>query len=431
MTYAQTLTWLDTVGTLGSRLGLERIRILLNRLGDPQKKLTFVHVAGTNGKGTVCACLAEVLHQAGYRTGCFTSPHLLRINERFQCGGQEISDEDFAAAADQVRAVCQKMEDQPTQFEVLTAMAFVYFAAAGCDLVLLEVGLGGRLDSTNVIDVPAVAVITKLGLDHMKELGDTLPAITMEKAGIIKPGGRVVVDGSNDSVLPLLQQVCIQRHCALTVSQPEQVSVTQISLQGITFDYGPWTGLTLPLAGTYQPENAAVVLETLQVLVEMGYRIPRETIRTGLAQVNWPGRFQVLSHSPAVILDGAHNQDGLAATVESLRTYFPDRPIRFILGILADKNVSEMLRLVAPLAQDIAIITPPSDRAMDGDTLAAQLRQICQAPVTVFPTIREAAAAVLGTAVPEDVICATGSLYAVGENWLALRAALADWEGKQ
>lgn len=211
MTYSEALDWLEQVGRGGSRLGLDRVRDYLTRLGAPQDQIPMIHVAGTNGKGSVSACLSAILTQADYRVGLYTSPHLDRFNERFRIRGEEISDAAFADLVSQGRAVWETMEDKPTEFEVITALAFLYFAQSACDLVVLEVGLGGRLDATNVIPTPLAAVITKLGLDHTAELGDTLAQIAYEKAGIVKPGGWVVLDGRNTEVLEQLQQLCRER----------------------------------------------------------------------------------------------------------------------------------------------------------------------------------------------------------------------------
>ena len=215
MTYSEALDWLEQVGRGGSRLGLDRVKAYLTKLGAPQDQIPMIHVAGTNGKGSVSACLSAILTQAGYRVGMYTSPHLDRFNERFRIRGEEISNEAFADLVSQGRAVWETMEDKPTEFEVITALAFLYFAQSACDLVVLEVGLGGRLDATNVIPTPLAAVITRLGLDHTAELGDTLARIAYEKAGIIKPGGRVVLDGRNTEVLAQLQQLCRERGCSV------------------------------------------------------------------------------------------------------------------------------------------------------------------------------------------------------------------------
>ena len=318
MTYSEALDWLEQVGRGGSRLGLDRVRAYLTRLGAPQDQIPMIHVAGTNGKGSVSACLSAILTQAGYRVGLYTSPHLDRFNERFRIRGEEISDAAFADLVGQGRAVWETMEDKPTEFEVITALAFLYFAQSACDLVVLEVGLGGRLDATNVIPTPLAAVITKLGLDHTAELGDTLAQIAYEKAGIVKPGGRVVLDGRNTEVLEQLQQLCRERTCSTAITRPDQLTVSRQDITGSTFSYGPWRDLRLTLAGSYQPGNAALALETVEMLRAQGWSVSDDAVRAGLAAVRWPGRFELLCQDPIFLLDGAHNPDGVRAAVESL-----------------------------------------------------------------------------------------------------------------
>ena len=399
MTYSEALDWLEQVGRGGSRLGLDRVRDYLTRLGAPQDQIPMIHVAGTNGKGSVSACLSAILTQAGYRVGLYTSPHLDRFNERFRIRGEEISDAAFADLVSQGRAVWETMEDKPTEFEVITALAFLYFAQSACDLVVLEVGLGGRLDATNVIPTPLAAVITKLGLDHTAELGDTLAQIAYEKAGIVKPGGRVVLDGRNTEVLEQLRQLCRERACSAAVTRPDQLTVSRQDITGSTFSYGPWRDLRLTLAGSYQPGNAALALETVEVL------------RAGLAAVRWPGRFELLCQDPIFLLDGAHNPDGVRAAVESLSACFPGQKLRLLVGFLADKDIPGMVAQLAPLAQELLVITPPSPRAMEEEDLVKTLARTFPAPVKGFASIRAAVDYAFATARPGERFCALGSLY--------------------
>ena len=411
MTYSEALDWLEQVGRGGSRLGLDRVRDYLTRLGAPQDQIPMIHVAGTNGKGSVSACLSAILTQAGYRVGLYTSPHLDRFNERFRIRGEEISDAAFADLVSQGRAVWETMEDKPTEFEVITALAFLYFAQSACDLVVLEVGLGGRLDATNVIPTPLAAVITKLGLDHTAELGDTLAQIAYEKAGIVKPGGRVVLDGRNTEVLEQLRQLCRERACSAAVTRPDQLTVSRQDITGSTFSYGPWRDLRLTLAGSYQPGNAALALETVEVL------------RAGLAAVRWPGRFELLCQDPIFLLDGAHNPDGVRAAVESLSACFPGQKLRLLVGFLADKDIPGMVAQLAPLAQELLVITPPSPRAMEEEDLVKTLARTFPAPVKGFASIRAAVDYAFATARPGERFCALGSLYSAGTIRQAVQAA--------
>lgn len=423
MTYPEALDWLEQVGRGGSRLGLDRVKAYLAKLGDPQDQIPMIHVAGTNGKGSVSACLSAILTRAGYRVGMYTSPHLDRFNERFRIRGEEISDADFAALVSQGRAVWETMEDKPTEFEVITALAFLYFAQSACDLVVLEVGLGGRLDATNVIPTPLVAVIAKLGLDHTAELGDTLAQIAYEKAGILKSGSRAVLDGRNTEVLAQLQAICRERACALTVTRPDRLTIARQEITGSTFSYGPWQDLRLALAGSYQPGNAAIALETVEVLRAQGWAIPDDAVRAGLATVRWPARFELLCEDPVFLLDGAHNPDGVHAAVESLSACFPGQKLRLLVGFLADKDIPGMVAQLAPLAQELLVITPPSPRAMDEEDLVQTLARTFPAPVRGFASIQAAVDYAFATAKPGERFCALGSLYSAGTVRQAVRAA--------
>lgn len=317
------------------------------------------------------------------------------------------------------------MEDKPTEFEVITALAFLYFAQSACDLVVLEVGLGGRLDATNVIPTPLAAVITKLGLDHTAELGDTLAQIAYEKAGIIKPGGWVVLDGRNTEVLEQLQQLCRERNCSAAMTRPARLIVSHQDITGSTISYGPWKDLRLTLAGSYQPGNAALALETVKVLRAQGWQIPDEAVRAGLAAVRWPGRFELLCQDPVFLLDGAHNPDGVHAAVESLLACFPGQKLRLLVGFLADKDIPGMVAQLAPLAQELLVITPPSPRAMGEEDLVKTLAQTFPAPVKGFASIRAAVDYAFATAQPGERFCALGSLYSAGTIRQAVRAARA------
>lgn len=415
MTYNEAIEWMDSRHWSGTGKGIVRSQELLERLGNPQDKLKFVHVAGTNGKGSVCACLSKILTAAGYQVGLFVSPHLKHFNDRIYFNGTEIGDEDFARLASRIRTQAEVMKDAPTVFEIMTAMGMLYFAEKQCDLVMLEVGMGGRLDSTNVIRTPEAAVITSIGLDHTKELGDTLEKIAGEKGGIIKTGGTVIVDGSNTAVMPVFEKICQKTGALLVTSAPEQIRNVVLSPAGEVFDYKDLKELHLSLTGVYQMNNAAVVIETLRVLEQKGYRIGEAALRKGLSEVYWPGRFERLHEQPTFLVDGSHNPDGIRALLKSLRSYFPDKKIRFLLGILSTKDVSTMLQLIEPLAEEIGVIMPPSEKAMDNERMAQQISRECAVRTTAFDSIEEGVRSMIENAEKEDVICATGSLYSIEE----------------
>lgn len=414
MTEEEAIAYIHSHGWEAHAPGLDRIRELLRRLGDPQKSLRFIHVAGTNGKGSVCACLASVLEAAGYRVGLNTSPHLERFHERIRVNGEEISDEDLGAVTDRVRPAAEDMPEHPTEFELITAAAFLYFLEKRCDVVVLETGLGGALDASNVIGTPELAVLTAMGMDHAALLGPALRDIAAAKAGIIKPGGAVVSRGGCPEADEVFRWTCRKQGASLTELDLSRLTVRRLDLEGAVFDFAPWEGLAVPLAGAYQAENAALALTALEALRKKGWHIPDEALRRGLAAVRWPGRFEVLGRNPVFLLDGAHNAHGMRAAAESLRALFPGRRLTFLLGILADKDAGEMLDLLAPLAERVFVLRPDSPRAMDPAALCGLLagREVEARPCASVEAGLEAA---LAETDRDGVICALGSLYLCGE----------------
>jgi dihydrofolate synthase/folylpolyglutamate synthase len=413
MTLAQALDFIHRTDWKGSRLGLDRMRTLMHTLGDPQQELKFLHVAGTNGKGSTAAMLASILTAAGYKTGLYTSPHLWRINERFSIDGTEISDEALCKAAEQVAQAAAAMDDRPTEFEILTATAFVYFCAQQCDYVVLEVGLGGRLDATNIIGVPAVAVLCNIGLEHTQILGDTLEKIAAEKAGIIKYSGEVVAYRAGDEVESVYRRICQDRHAVLHPARFEQLHLRSASLDGQVFDWPGLPALHLALPGTHQLCNAAVALEAVAVLRGRGVRIGDNAIRQGLSSVRWPGRFEVLSRRPLFIADGAHNPQCIRALADNLAHLLPDTPVVFLLGMLADKDYRQMLQMLIPYAKAFVCLTPDSDRAKPATELAQLLHHMGQSAVACDDVPTGIATAIsLAGALP---VVACGSLYLLGD----------------
>ena len=376
MDYQEALAYIHAVHWQGHKPGLDRTRALLAALGDPHKRLRFVHVAGTNGKGSTAAMLDSCLRCAGYRVGLFTSPYINRFNERIQVDGVPIPDGDLVRLVEQVRPAASAMADVPTEFELITALGMLYFAQERCDIVVLEVGLGGALDSTNVIDPPACAVITALGMDHVKELGPTLADIAAAKAGIIKPGSPVVSYGGAPEADRVIADAAAACGAPLTVADFARLTLRGAGLEGQTFDYDGLTGLTLPLRARSQPGNAAGAVEALRALRARGWQIPDSAIRQGLAQVRWPGRFELLRRDPPFLLDGSHNAHGMRATADSLRALFPGEKFVFLVSIMADKDADEMLRLLLPLAKGFVTVTAPSPRAIPASELAARLEAL-------------------------------------------------------
>ena len=393
---------------VGQQPGLDRIRRLLGRLGNPQEKLKFVHIAGSNGKGSTAAMLASVLSAAGLKTGLYTSPHLWRFNERFQVDGVPISDEELAELTVQV---LDQAEDE-TEFELMTAIGMLHFLRSKCDLVVLETGLGGRLDSTNVIPAPEAALITHIGLEHTELLGDTVEKIAEEKAGIIKPGCGVVLYEQGYSIYSLFEYLCHSLHSGLRLTV--EPVVLSAGLEGQTFTYRDKGPYHISLLGEYQVHNAAVVLDTVEVLRRRGWNIPEDAVVQGLDRARWPGRMELVRRAPDVILDGGHNPQCMEALARALGELYPEKKLVFLTGVLADKNWSAMVGELLPLAKEFVAITPDSPRAMPARDLAEYMENQGVKAVSC-ETVQEGVDRAMEAAGPEGAVCVCGSLYIIGE----------------
>lgn len=420
-TIEETLKYLQFDNWEQSPPGLARSYELLGLLGDPQKKLKFVHIAGTNGKGSTAAMLASVLQSAGYRTGLYTSPHLIRFHERMRVNGEEIDDASLITLTNTVRAAAERMSETPTGFEIMTAIAMLYFAAQKCDIVVLEVGLGGRMDSTNVIPAPEVCVVTNIGLEHTAILGDTVEKIAGEKCGIIKRGAHAVLFGQTAGVEAVARAKCAQEGVPLTVTDQTALVRISSSLDGQDFCYRGAGPFHLRLLGEYQLLNALTVIDVCRALRERGWAVPDESIDRGLSTARWPGRLELLRRCPDFIVDGAHNPQCADALMDSLETLYRGKKIIFLTGVLADKDWQQMLRRALPLAKAFVVITPPSARALDENELAAWLTAQGIAAIPAADT-DDGVARALAMANADDAICSWGSLYFTGE----VRRALAE-----
>ena len=413
MDYQEALAYIDGVAWFGSRPGLSRVTELLHRLGDPQNRLKFVHIAGTNGKGSCAAVLASVLKTAGYKTGLFTSPYLFRFNERMQINGREIDNDILADVVTRVSIPAEIMEDHPTEFELMTAAAMLWYAEEGCDIVVLEVGLGGRFDATNVISRPEVSVIMNIGLDHTKILGDTVEKIAAEKAGIIKAGCPCVLYQQSDSVTQVIRQRCGEVGAELHIADFSAIKTEFDSLEGQVFTY-KGEAYAIPLLGAHQLKNAAVVIETAETLRRRGWKLPHEDVEHGLYAVSWPARFEVVSDGPCFVVDGGHNPQCAQTVAENLKKYFPGCRRVLLIGVLADKDYRSLADILAPEADEFVCVTPNSDRALPAEELAQVLRPYGK-PVTVCESIKEGVSAAIDAAGQDGMVCAVGSLYMVGE----------------
>lgn len=419
MNCEQALDYIHHVAWRGSKLGLSRTNELLSRIGNPHRLLKFVHIAGTNGKGSTAAMLSSILTKAGYKTGLYISPFINRFNERMQIDGVPIADGDLAEIASFIRPYADAMADHPTEFELITAIAFEYFRRRSVDIVVLEVGMGGELDSTNVIDTPELAVIANIGLDHTRELGPTIPDIARAKAGIIKPGGDVLIYDCNAEADAVFEQACRERGAHLTLTDHGRISGEKLALDSLRFTFAPYGELKCGLVGTYQTHNAAVAITAIELLRKKGWTVSDDALKKGLAFVRWPARFEVLKKEPIFIADGAHNPQGVSAAVESLKAYFPGRKITFLLGIMADKDVLHMIAELGPLAKEFFTVTPNNPRAMFAETLAELLRQHGYQALAC-DSVQLGVSAALRSAGDDGVVCALGSLYLLGDVRTAL-----------
>ena len=413
MTYKEALAYINSSEWFGSKLGLDRITELLHRLGDPQEKLKFIHIAGTNGKGSCASMLASVCKAAGYKTGLYTSPYIYRFNERMQINGKEIEDSVLADLITELQPVFDSMEDHPLIFEMVTAAALLWYAKEACDIVVLEVGMGGRLDATNIISSPEAAVIMNIGLDHTQQLGSTVPDIAAEKGGIIKEGCSVVLYQQNDDVEEVIRKICLEKHADLHIPDFSAIESEFDSLEGQTFTY-KGEEYAIPLLGAHQRRNAAAVIEAVMLLREKGWKIDQEALEHGLYSVYWPARFEVLMDDPYFILDGGHNPQCAGTVVQNLADYFPGIKHIMLVGVLADKDYPTLFSVLNLAADEYICITPNSPRALPAEQLAEQLRHFGK-PVSVCDSIDDGVFQAIDRAREQDgIVCAVGSLYIAG-----------------
>lgn len=411
MNYKEALDYIHSVNWTFCKPGLERITALCDALGNPQTGMRFVHVAGTNGKGSFCAMTAAILKSAGYKVGLFTSPYIKTFNERMMIDGEMISEQELADLTAYVRPIADAMADKPTEFELITAIALLYFRRHNCDVVVLEAGMGGRLDSTNVIREPLLSVITGIALDHTAFLGDTVEKIAAEKAGIIKDGRPVLYGGEDAAAGRVIADTAAERGSAFHTVDYAALTVSRADLSGATLDFGAYKDVKLNLLGTYQPRNAAVVLTAVDILRAEGLTIPDTAVREGLATVVWRGRFELLADHPPVIFDGAHNAQGIAAAVDGIRHYFGSQKVYVMTGVLQDKDYVAIAQTLATVAGRAFVLTPDNPRALAGEEYAALLESNGVSS-TAYQSVKETYAAALAAARKDNtpLVC-LGSLY--------------------
>ena len=420
MTYEEAIAYIHGMYWRGSKLGLARVTELCRLLGDPQKQLKYIHVAGTNGKGSTCAMLSRILSTQGYRTGLFVSPFVDRFNERIQFNNMPIPDDELAEIITEIAPTVDAMENLPTEFEVITAAAFLYYVRKKCDYVVLEVGLGGELDSTNVIDTPLLSIITAIDYDHMHILGNTIQEIASAKAGIIKDGGTVLFYGQHPDALPVIETACKKHGATLHVVDRSSLKEGSYDLHGQTFDYKNYTDLRLGLLGKYQMNNAATVIDAVELLRAQGVQISDAALRKGLQETVWPARFELLREDPPFFVDGGHNPHGVKGTVDTYLRLFPDRKAKIIMGMMRDKDVSQSIELLLPIAKEFYTVTPNNDRAMPSEELAALIRTF-GATATSFSSVADA---IETAGRGKEPSLAVGSLYMAGEVHEAFRTLM-------
>lgn len=402
---------IHAAGMFGSSSDPSRIRFLLSRLGDPQSDLQYVHVAGTNGKGSVCAMLDSILQRSGYRTGLFTSPYIRRFEERIRVCGALIDESSLSRIGERVLSIAQEMEDKPTEFELVTAIGLCYFREQKVDVVVLEVGLGGRLDPTNVIEAPLLSIITGIDFDHTSLLGNTIQAIAAEKAGIIKEGCPCLFGAADGSAFRTVRAVAAMKSAPFYSVDRSEFHLREMTLSGTRFDFGERQDLYLPLLGRYQSMNVGTVLAAVDILRTRGLEISEEAIREGLSLTRWPARFELLLQDPIVIFDGGHNPEGVREAVRSVCEYFPDQKINVLSAVMRDKNFDEMIETLRPVTQKAFAVSSGMPRSVPSDVYALCFEKH-RVPALAIPDLEEGIRCAIRESMETNTpLLCLGSLY--------------------
>ncbi len=394
----------------GIDLGLTRMTELMDKLGNPQDALKIIHVAGTNGKGSTCAMLNSIFITSGYKTAFFSSPFLHNITELFKINNKNITKPRLLQLIEIATQAVESMESKPSEFELQTALAFLYFKEENCDIVLLEVGLGGLLDSTNIISHPVLSVITKIALDHIGFLGNTIEQIAHQKAGIIKQDCPCIALSQNQDVLDIFKQTCDIKSADFYVSQINSIKVKKNNLHGIVLDYKHIENIKIPLIGTYQIENIALVLSVIDILNQRGYNFSAQNIISGLGAVKWKGRFEILKDNPLFIIDGAHNLDGAIALTKTFDTVLQGQKFTFLMAVMSDKDYKNMIDKLIPYAKSFIAISPDIKRALPAKDLFDQISSQFDGPVFYADKISDGIEKAFEITA-NNPICCLGSLY--------------------
>ncbi|WKY47329.1 folylpolyglutamate synthase/dihydrofolate synthase family protein [Eubacteriaceae bacterium ES3] len=431
MNVTEAISYIESTHKFGTRLGLESMTELLSAMDNPQKKLKFIHIAGTNGKGSTSTMTATILKEAGYKTGLFTSPFLEKFNERIQINNTPIDDKGLVSATEFVKERIEIMlaqgQPHPTEFEMVTAVGLQYFYQEQVDVVVLEVGMGGRLDATNIIDNPLAVVIMGISMDHTDYLGNTLGEIAFEKASIIKENSDVVVYPQEAEALKAIKDFAASKNAHVVYVNPADIEIldhhTGIQTLNYLGEHLNLKSFDLQLLGSHQALNCLTALEVIALLKQKGYEISDDAITRALSTVVFPGRFEIFSESPVILIDGAHNSNGIQAFVKNMDLYFPNRNINLYFGMLEDKDIEESLTYLVPMAKNIHTLTPNSDRALPAREMAKLIKDTYQKAVTFHDTIKEAVDSIDLSDV-EAVNVFVGSLYMIGESRTHIRNLL-------
>lgn len=421
MQYAECIHYLEEEVGFASCPGLERIQLLCERLGNPEKRLSVIHIAGTNGKGSAAAMLSSILKEAGYTVGTYTSPHLEQYNERFLINGEAISDAAFAAEITLMREICEALRAEgkpiPTLFEIVTGAAFHYFAEQNVDILVLEVGLGGTYDATNIVPAPLLSLIMSISIDHTDFLGHTIEKIAAEKAGIIKKNCPVVLYSQGEIVYNIVEKAASALQAALFCPKNAEISVSSQTLDGTIFSVRgnllPLADLELPLLGSHQIANCVTILEACAVLRKKGLHLSEAAIRSGLRKVRWAGRMEICGREPLILLDGAHNTDGILQLANSLSIYCKEKKLTLLLGVLGDKEYRKMTEHILPHADTLVLTEPANARRLDVDALAHSIGDF-KGAVYLEKEIAQAYEKALSVTPKDGVLLCCGSLYMIG-----------------
>ena len=422
MDYSQALNYIHSVSNFFCKPGLERISQLCEKIGNPQNDLKFVHVAGTNGKGSFCAMLASVLQAAGYTVGLYTSPYILEFNERIAVNGKSISNDDLSLITEKVRKVAELMEDKPTEFEIITAIAFEYFKIKKCDIVVLECGLGGRYDATNIIKESVLSVITGVSIDHTSFLGNTIEQIAGEKAGIIKEGGKCLWCGEDIVAQEVIRKEIKDKSAEFFAVDKKSIFIKNMDLFGTKFDYGRLKDIHIKLLGSFQPINACNVINAVEILNSNGYVINDEALLKGLYNTVWHARFEVINKNPLIVADGGHNPEGVEAAVNSIKKYFNGKVI-ILTGVMKDKDYNYIAEQIATVSERVYCITPDNPRALSAKKYANVFKKL-KIEAIPFSDVKSALIDAVDCSKKSSLpIIALGSLYMYKEVLDSLKLA--------